>query len=224
MRMKVRETGRMEGFTLIEIMVVIAIIASLIGASSLMLSIANRKKMETETKSRLTGIAGAIEQLRGADQLGRYPPTEIGKLVFAGFDGKKFGGQPNVTNVGIETIYVCFRLPGINVTPSGVEAEDATGNLDDDKATSSVGKMAKPDLFEYIDAWGNPFVYINASDYKDPSKVAEYVLGNAAHEHVKVAPKKNDKTGEFVRPDSYQLISMGPDGKPNTEDDIVFGQ
>jgi len=224
MRMKVRETGRMEGFTLIEIMVVIAIIASLIGASSLMLSIANRKKMETQTKARLDGIGLAIEQLRNTDQLGRYPPSEIGKLVYSGFDGKKFGGQPNATNVGIETVYVCFRLPGINVTPSGVEAEDATGNLDDDKASSTVGKMAKPDLFEYIDAWGNPFVYFSSTDYKDPSKVAEYVLGNAAHEHVKVAPKKNDKTGEFVRPDSYQLISMGPDGKPNTEDDIVYGQ
>jgi len=224
MRMMVSVRGRSGGFTLIEIMVVIAIIASLIGASSLMLGIANKKKMETETKSRVNMLGAAIEQLRNADQLGRYPPTEINKLFFSGFDGKKFGGQPNVTNVGIETLYVVFRLPGISVMPSGLDAEDATGNLDDDKAMSPVGKMAKPDLFEYLDSWGNPLVYISASDYKDPSRVAEYVLGNAAHEHVKVAPKKNDKTGEFVRPDSFQLFSMGPDGKPGTEDDIHFGQ
>ena len=223
MRMKVSRYARSGGFTLIEIMVVIAIIASLIGASSLMLSIANKKKMETETKSRLTALGAAIEQVRNADQLGRYPPTEIGKLFFSGFDGKKFGGQPNATNVGIETIYVVFRLPGINVPVTGLDAEDATGNLDDDKAMSPVGKMAKPDLFEYLDSWGNPLVYISATDYKDPSRVAEYVLGNSAHEHVKVAPKKNDKTGEFVRPDSYQLFSMGPDGKPDTDDDLVFG-
>jgi prepilin-type N-terminal cleavage/methylation domain-containing protein len=223
MRMKVAQHGRNGGFTLIEIMVVIAIIASLIAATSLMLSIGNKKKAQTETWGRLNGIGAAIEQLRSTDQLGRYPPTEITKLSFQGFDGKKFG-QPNATNVGIETIYVAFRLPGINVTPSGVEAEDAVGNTDDDKASSMVGKMAKPDLFEYLDAWGNPLVYISASDYKDPSKVAEYVLGDAAHTHVKVAPKKNEKTGEFVRPDSFQLFSMGPDGIPGTDDDMVFGQ
>lgn len=222
MRMNVSQHRRSGGFTLIEIMVVIAIIASLIGASSLMLSIANRKKMETETRSRLVALAAAIEQLKGADQLGRYPPTDISRLVFSGFDGKKFGSH-NSTNIGIETIYVVFRLPGITVMPQGLDAQDATGNLDEDMAVSPVGKMAKPDLFEYLDAWGNPFVYISASDYKDPSAVAEYVLGNKDHEHVKVAPIKNAKTGDFVRPDSFQLMSFGPDGKPGTDDDIVFG-
>jgi prepilin-type N-terminal cleavage/methylation domain-containing protein len=223
MGIKDAQCRRSGGFTLIEIMVVIAIIATLIGASSLMLGIAQRKKMETETRGRLNGIAGAIEQLKSADQLGRYPPTEIDKLFFSGFDGKKFGGKPNATNVGIETVYICFRLPNISVTPSGVDAEDAVGNLDEDKATSAVGKMSKPDLFEYLDAWGNPLVYISASDYKDPKNVAEYVLGTEGHEHVKVQPKMN-KQDEYMRPDSYQLFSMGPDGKPGTDDDIHWGQ
>ena len=45
MRMKTRSFSRTEGFTLIEIMVVIAIIAALISAGSLMLSIAQKKKL-----------------------------------------------------------------------------------------------------------------------------------------------------------------------------------
>jgi prepilin-type N-terminal cleavage/methylation domain-containing protein len=209
------------GFTLIEVMVVIAIIASLIGAGSLMLGIASKKRMITETQGRFNGIGAALEQLHNTDQLGRYPPTQISKLVYSGFDGSKFGGQPNATNVGIESLYVVFRLPGISVKPQGLDAENAVGNTDDDKALSPVGDMKKPDLFEYMDSWGNPLVYISASDYKDPSKVEQYVLGNGTQ--VKVAPKKNEKTGDFVRPDSFQLWSMGPDQQPNTDDDIVYG-
>lgn len=220
MRMNVSGRARSGGFTLIEVMVVIAIIAALIGAGSLMLGIAQKKRMVTATQGTLNSLGAALEQLRSNDQLGRYPPTQISKLSFAGFDGTKFGGQPNATNVGIETLFVVFRLPGINVTPQGVE-ESSLGNTDGDNAISPVGKLAKTDLFEYIDAWGNPLVYIAASDYKDPSKVADYVLGDG--QPVKVEPAKNSKTGEFVRPDSFQLMSIGPDRKPGTDDDLFYG-
>jgi prepilin-type N-terminal cleavage/methylation domain-containing protein len=221
MRMKVSLRVRDGGFTLIEVMVVIAIIAALIGAGSLMLGIAQRKRMITQTQGALNSLGAGLEMLRSNDQLGRYPPTQIGKLTFPGFDGSKFGGQPNATNIGIETIYVVFRLPGISVVPQGLDAETAIGNTDGDNALTPVGKLAKTDLFEYMDAWGNPLVYISASDYKDPSKVADYVLGNGTP--VKVEPLKNEKTGEFVRPDSFQLMSIGPDAKPGTDDDLVFG-
>lgn len=220
MRMNVSLRGRDGGFTLIEVMVVIAIIASLIGATSLMLNISQRKRDLTTSKSTLDAIGIALEQLKSADQLGRYPPTQIGKLTFSGFDGSKFGGQPNATNIGIETLFVVFRLPGITAKPSGIE-ESALSNTDGDNALTPVGNLAKSDLFEYVDAWGNPLVYISASDYKDASKVADYVLMNG--QTVKVEPKKNEKTGEYVRSDSFQLLSIGPDATPGTEDDIFYG-
>ena len=221
MRMKSSRRLRDGGFTLIEIMVVIAIIASLIGAGSLMLNIAQKKRMIADSQGRYNGLGAALEQIRSADQLGRYPPSQISKLIVAGFDGAKFGGQPNATNVGNEALYVVFRLPGMSVMPAGVDAESALGNTDDDKALTVVGKLQKPDLFEYLDAWGNPLVYFSASDYKDPSKVEQYVLGNGTS--VKVAPLRNEKTGEFVRPDSFQLFSMGADQQPNTDDDLMYG-
>jgi prepilin-type N-terminal cleavage/methylation domain-containing protein len=222
MSVKVPQHRRDGGFTLIEIMVVIAIIASLIGAGSLMLNIATKKQMVTTTQGRLNALGAALEQLHNTDQLGRYPPTSLSKLSFPGFDGVKFTAGTNDTNIGIETIYVVFRLPGLNVTPQNLDAEDATGNTDGDKANLVIGKLAKPDLFEYMDAWGRPLVYFAAADYKDPSKVELYVLGGS-DEKVKVHPHMNEKSGEYVRPDSFQLFSLGADGKPDTDDDIMFG-
>jgi prepilin-type N-terminal cleavage/methylation domain-containing protein len=209
------------GFSLIEVMVVIAILAGLIATGSVMLGIARKKKLVNETEMRLNSLAAAIEELKSNDNLQRYPPTSISKLSMTGFDGAKWNAGANAKNVGIETLYVCFRLPGITATPKGLDAEDALGNTDGDSASGVIGSLQKTDLFEYLDAWGNPFVYFAAADYKDPSKVEQYVLKDGTE--VKVAPRKNDQNGEFLRLGSYQLISLGPDGQPGTEDDLMFG-
>ena len=120
-----------------------------------------------------------------------------------------------------DAFFVAFRLPNINVRPQGLD--EATANTDDDKAQSTTGtQLQKEDLFEYVDTWGNPIVYLSAADYKDVTKVEQYVLGNGTA--VKVVALKNETTGEYIRPDSFQLYSMGPDGKPGTDDDLVFGK
>ena len=210
------------GFSLIEVMVVLAIIAGLIATGTLMLGVAQKKRLKSETEGRLRNLAAAIEQLKSNDQLQRYPPTSLSKLTITGFDGAKWNAGANGKNVGIETIYVCLRLPGITVPLSGFDAEGSIGNTDDDQASTVIGNLKKTDLFEYLDAWGNPFVYFSSTDYKDASKVEQYVLGNG--QEVKVAPLTNAKTGEFKQLGSFQLFSLGPDGKPGTEDDVLWGE
>ena len=178
--------------------------------------------MKTEAQTRLTALGAGIDALATQDNLGSYPPTETIKLIGPGKAGPAVGatlGANNGKNVGIETVYVALRLKGTKVSVEGFEAEDALGNTDSDMANGMVPEMAKPDFYEYLDPWNNPYVYFHNGDYKSPQKVERYVKGDGTE--VKAVPRMK-ANGEFVRPSSFQLFSMGPDGTPNTDDDLVY--
>lgn len=211
------------GFTLIEILVVIAIISAILGGISLMIGQAMKAKDKSNTTMRVNNLGAALERIHEGDKLGMYPPTRMENLVFPGGGGPvgKQLGAANETNAGIETVYVALRLKGINVTVAGFEADNALANLDDDKAAQTIPDMMDARLFEYLDTWGNPLVYISARDYKNMKGVEQYMLANGST--VKVQPQTL-ANGEFARPDSFQLFSLGPDGEPGTDDDIKFGQ
>ncbi len=204
------------GFSLIEVMVVLAILAALIATGSLLIGVAGKAQARQRTQSRLAAIAAALEQLHAGDQLGYYPPTDSMKM-------KELAsvGRSNDTNIGAETLYLVFRRKGCTILPQ-IDDADAYSNTDNDAAVVPLADMQKPDLMEYCDSWNNPIVYFSAADYKDTGKVEQYVLKSG--ETVKVSPKRNESTGEYVRSTSFQLFSMGPDGKPGTEDDIEFGR
>lgn len=214
---------RNAGFTLIEILVVITIIASILAGISLMIRQAGGTKLKLDATSRVSGLGAAIDQLHSPDNLGMYPPSRMDQLIGPGNTGpvgKKLGSPPNDVNCGIESIYVAVRLKGVKVTVNGFDADGALGNLDDDHAAAMVPDLAANDLYEYLDPWGNPLIYISSRDYKDPKRVERYVLKNG--QEVKVAPAKRSN-GEFARPDSFQLFSIGPDEVPGTDDDIHYG-
>lgn len=216
------------GFTLIELMVVISIVAVLVAAVSLGINVAMKQQSKTITQNRLSQIGGWIDQISSADNLGRAPRTSTLKLRGTGSVKKavKYGelaGQPNDTNVGIETIFIAVAIPEFGgVTPPELD-EQGYGNTDDDDMAAVVGNLPDTIMLEFIDAWGNPLVYFSAADYKDVKGMEDYVLGDGQETVVTAAPAKNETTGAFRRPDSFQLFSMGPDGEPGTEDDIHYG-
>jgi hypothetical protein len=83
-----------------------------------------------------------------------------------------------------------------------------------------------PKLFEIKDAWGNPLVYFADADYADAEKVPHTYMTASTRENegeeggmVDVKPWRL-QTGGFAQPGKFQLFSMGPDGVPNTDDDI----
>jgi prepilin-type N-terminal cleavage/methylation domain-containing protein len=216
------------GFTLIELMVVISIVAVLVAAVSLGINVAMKQQQKTITQNRLNQIGGWIDQISSADNLGRAPRTSTLKLRGPGTPKKavKYGetaGQPNSTNVGIETIFVAVAIPEFGgVTPPELD-EQAYGNTDDDDMGGQVGKLPSLAMQEFVDAWGNPFVYFAAGDYKNVKDMEDYLLDDGQETVVTAAPMVNATTGAFKRPDTFQLFSMGPDGQPGTEDDIHYG-
>ena len=214
-RMKKTEVG----FTLIELLVVITILGALAAGTTVWVSVANRNRDKTMTQTRMVTIATGLEAVKQA--VGYYPPTSTLALKSPGMKADNIGtkvGEPNETNIGIETVYIAFNMSGVTVSTDGLE--DAFFNTDDDHANQLVGTLVKTDLMEMIDAYGNPFVYIAAKDYKDVEKVAEYV--NYEGQTVTVEVLVNEQTGKPIRMTSFQLFSMGPDGIPNNDDDIIY--
>ena len=208
------------GFTLIEILVVITIIAALMGMVMVLYNMANEAKMATITTTRMGEIGAGLEELKSPQLLGRYPSadmtllrdterTNVGKTI----------GKPNDLNLGIEVVYVLLNLTNHGVA---VDVDDAgLGNTDGDMMAANPTRGDKKDLYEFVDAWGNPYAYFSAKDYKAAKEFGKYQM---SEEYgglvVNALPWKSKKKGTFVNPGGFQLFSAGPDGIFNTEDDI----
>ena len=212
-----------QGFSLIELLVVLTILGALAAGGTVWIRIAQKNKLKTLTNQRMQAIASGLESVKKA--IGYYPPTYTGDLKSP--DGKEKVGEkvgvPNETNIGIETVYIAFKMQGVNPDLQGL-GDDAIQNTDGDNVAELVGDLQVTEMYEYVDAYGNPFVYFSAKDYKDVSKFEQYVKGDTVST-VKAAPHKSGKEGTFLEQNRFQLFSMGPDGEPNTEDDIgwAFG-
>jgi hypothetical protein len=103
-----------------------------------------------------------------------------------------------------------------------IEMEDEwLANTDEDQMRAQVTRADKLDLYEFVDAWGNPLAYFSVWDYQNPEKLTQYTLGEQAAERDQVVkPHKSVKTGQFLNQNSFQLFSAGPDMMFNTDDDI----
>lgn len=215
------------GFTLVEVLVVIAIIATLIGLVAAIIPRAMLAKNKMRAQTVINSVGATLELLRNDnEQYGKYPPSrskdlKIGKV----FIGKDIG-QENDVNVGIETVFFLLNCPDIHCNQ--VTADIALiGNTDADHYRSAKGNASDNEAREYLDPWGQPLVYINANDYKDPKSLTEVLSLEGAH--IDVHPKKLPVRvgGGFLNPNSFQLFSVGPDGVQDPDeaeegDDIIF--
>ena len=223
------------GFTLVEILVVLAILAALMAMVATMVPYALKQKDKLRARSLVDNIGGTLEMLKNdADQFGKYPPTRAWDLRI----GKKMVGKDlghtNDLNVGIECIHFVINNPDIRIDHAPSTEEGAIGNTDDDKFRTIRGNASDADAREYLDPWGNPLVYINCNDYKDP-KGANQIL--VAGQNVTIHAKKlsSKEGGGYLFPNTFQLFSLGPDGVQDDDDagsdenakegdDIVYGR
>ena len=212
---------RVAGFSFIEILVVMGIIAVLVGIGIGVYVIAFRKTPIFKTQALVASLSTQIAQWHS--QYRAYPPGDLTRVTLATGLPIKVAKLPNTTNMGIESVYQCLSLPGVN---NGLTiSESDASNYDGDALDKAVASNGNATLYEIRDAWGNPLVYFEDRDYvqaeKDPptyingSGPGSEEPGDAVH------PKPwRLATGGFAQPGRFQLFSMGEDGIPNTDDDI----
>jgi prepilin-type N-terminal cleavage/methylation domain-containing protein len=197
---------RANGFTLIEILVVVSILAVLMGLVSILIFKGQKAGDELTTDTAITQLGSAIEGYK-RDIENRYPPMSVGELVRIP-RYKALTCDANVTNASAEVLLVALRHPDLR-SPLGDDLK--TGNTDDDSWNQKPDGMPDHLAAEVLDAWGSPIVYFHKDGYTQSVKVL-----NWKEEEVEVrAVQKAD--GSYYNPTGFQLISLGPDGVQDTD-------
>ena len=207
------------GFTMIEILVVVTIIVVLMGLVAVIIPMAFGERDESVTQTRMDAISSMIKKISGPRQLGMPPAADVSLLV--GPKGEQVGkeiGPGNDLNRGIEAVFVAIHLAGLAVDRADIK-DDWLGNTDEDVMASNPTVSQSTELYEFVDAWGNPFAYFSAEDYDRPKDVGKIQMKDGSIQEV--SPKKSERTGNFLNLGTFQLISAGQDQVFGTDDDIV---
>ncbi len=212
--------NRQGGFSFIEILVVMGIIGVLVGGVIVAIGIFFKKGPEFDTKNTLSKTRMLIEKWR-MEFDGAYPPGEVTRLSAVTGVGEVAKDAGNKTNAGIESVYQAMYWPGFKSDPQFSPNE--LGNTDEDELRKAINKLGTTALTEVVDGWGNPLVYFHKDDYaKFGESGAGYVSQSPDGGELLVEARPyRSADGTYINPTSFQLYSMGPDGEPNTDDDIT---
>ena len=203
-----RPTTRNAGFTLIEILAVMMILA-ILGAFLLQTGRGSVQAVEIRTTqtflAEVTALVDDYHNEHGAYPLSTFP-TDLDK-------------KPSKTNGGIEALVIQLWRSGADWQARELN-EDHLDNLDGDSCGRNGTSFSSESAFEIVDVWGNPIAYIHRRDYDTEHTYIGYdEESNEVESRVKGLVSK--KTGDPYRRGSFQLISAGPDGLFGTEDDIA---
>jgi prepilin-type N-terminal cleavage/methylation domain-containing protein len=199
------------GFTLMEVLIVIAIIGLLAGLLVPTLMGAKNQARIAVTKATIEALRGALEGYQS--RFGDYPPTSLAAFRLT---------QPNETNLGIESATACLATTVGGRPFIDTFREDLFGNTDKDRIARNPTRWYFGDnqLREIADDWGNPIVYFHFRDYSRPDAFSKYTIGGK----VQICrPQGTKVTATYHNPFKYQIWSAGPDQKNQNgeEDDIV---
>ncbi len=207
---------REAGFSFVEILVVMGIIAVLVGIGIGVYAIVIRKTPELKARTLVNKLAMSASAWKRMYR--SNPPSDLNKLPGAMGVPLKITGRLNGTNQGIEALYQALFVPGFDASPDTSDSERSNYD-EEDRLDAPITKDQNPSLFEFKDAWEHPVIYFSAGEYESAEKSPPtYVIDK---EGTTVQPKPwRTAAGGFCQPDSFQVFSLGPDGLPNTEDDV----
>lgn len=183
-------------------MVVIVIVGVLMGALLVSGGELFRDAKSKETRVRLDTLATMIAEYRQI--MGVYPTDRLPSGVNNG-----------PMNAQAEALFVeLFSDAYSGQRPS----QEWLVNSDADTVARSLTILPSRELFEIGDAWENPILYFESLHYDTPAQVMagldlDYLEQTAA-------AAKSEKTGAYLQPSGFQLISAGLDGEFGTDDDI----
>ena len=191
---------REAGFTLVELLVAIGIIAVLAGLIFPAMGAAKRSASAKATKATIERVKLACEAYFA--DFGDYPPTSLAAL----------GVSTNGVNDGSEALLRCLttrlgRGPYLQFEEKELVNTDDDALARGDPCKSTIESRA---LYELADAWGNPLIYFHNRDYQGGPKLERYMT--ATGERVTCKPKRSEKTGQFPCPTTFMIWSVGADG------------
>ena len=201
-----------EGFTLIELLVVIAIISVLAGLVTAGVGVARRKATRNQCSMEMQKLKSGIEAY--FSDWGDYPPSDMERF----YDGD-FVVTSNGVNDGIEGCVAHLARQGKG-GPYYEFEDESIANNDGDSLTNSEFReeldwiFGDAQLREVIDPYDNPLVYIHNRNYER----GPWGVQNVEGEKVSVMARRSEKMKTFEGLTTYQLFSLGPDGKFGGED------
>ncbi len=119
---------RHSGFTLIELVITVAIVGLLASAALPLASMAIQRAKESELRSALREIRGAIDAYKGAVEQGRIL-TEADKSGYPPDLKVLYEGVEDATSATKLKIYILRRLPRDPFFPDGAAAPEDTWGL-----------------------------------------------------------------------------------------------
>lgn len=181
-------------FTLIEMLVVVAIIAILLSISFAAFSGAGNSAKKAASKTLIEQIKTALENY--SNDFGDYPPSSPRRSKDKG------------VNDGIESLVKCLMTtekngPYLQFNDKQLYDSDSDG------------------AYEVIDGWGRPLIYLHNKDYAKGQKVS-ILDENLTAKTIDVKGTKSDKTSQYYSLSSFQIWSCGLDGLSNggKDDDV----
>jgi len=206
------------GFSFIEVLVVMGIIAVLSGMVVVAIGIWGRKGPIFLTRQRMQKVVLGAQEIKRHFSV--FAPTNPRDIYVRFSNIEKLKLPQNRTNEGIESLVLAIYYKTMKYDPQLIRSLDDGDfvNTDDDELGAPAGRLMVPAMWEVVDEWENPLIYFEARDYQ------KYFESGATYttmrgDDVDARPWKNED-GTYAQSDSFQLFSMGPDGEPNTEDDV----